>query len=294
MPSGCGATKHHSIFCVTLCFATWWRTSPGFVFQNMASLFIHYEQSEIHYLHYGNGSVNIVCLHGYGESAASFRTLIKYLPDEFSLIAIDLPFHGSTQWNEKRAFKIADLACILKNIFKELPIHNQHFILMGYSMGGRIAMSLLQYMPDKILKLVLLAPDGMKVNFWYWLATQTRAGNRIFRFTMNNPEWFLTLLKVSNRFKLINKSVFKFTNAYIEDENIRNQLFDRWTCLRTFKPDIKEIRAIIEQKQLPVRMLYGKHDRIIMAKRAGKFLNGAGHQVLQQKHACTIIKLLTT
>lgn len=271
----------------------------------MLSLFIHYEQSEIHYLYYGKGSTNIICLHGYGESAASFGCLIDYLPAGFFLIAIDLPFHGTTQWNEKRAFTIKDLVLILTQIFITLKIQTRHFILMGYSMGGRIAMSLLQYMPDSISKLILLAPDGMKVNFWYWLATQTYAGNRIFRFTMKNPGWFLKLLQISDRFKLINKSVFKFTIAYIEDANIRNQLFDRWTCMRTYKPDLTKMHAIIQQKQLPVRMLYGKHDRIIQVKRAVKLRKGieslcelyiidSGHKVLQQKHACIIIQLLTT
>jgi hypothetical protein len=45
-------------------------------------------------------------------------------------------------------------------------------------------------MPEQIEKLVLLAPDGLKVNFWYWLATQTWLGKNSFCFTMKHPGWF--------------------------------------------------------------------------------------------------------
>ncbi len=271
----------------------------------MVSLFIHYENSAIHVLYFGKGPEIVVCLHGYGESAASFSTLTAHLSIESTLIAIDLPFHGATQWNSERAFTVVDLENILELIFNALHMQQRQFILMGYSMGGRVAMSLLQHAPEKISKLMLLAPDGMKVNFWYWLATQTRTGNRMFRFTMNHPGWFSWLLRVSDRFTLVNKSVIKFINSYLRDRNARDQLFNRWTCMRTFKPDIKKIRTIIQKKRLPVQMLYGKHDRIILAKRTNEFRKGieslcnlyiidAGHQVLQQRYAGTIIKLLTT
>jgi len=272
---------------------------------DMTSAYINYKQSLIHYLYYGKGSTNIVCLHGYGESALSFRSLIEHLPAEFLLVAIDLPLHGTTHWNEKKHFKVEDLYLILNKIFEVLNIKQQHFILAGYSMGGRIAMSLLQYIPERISKLILLAPDGLKVNFWYWLFTQTHAGNRIFRFAMNNPGGLLRLLQILNHLKMANKSVIKFVCTYIEDEKMRNQIFNRLTCMREFKPDLNKIRTIIHQKQLPVRMLYGQYDQMILIKRADKFRLGmeslcklavinTGHQVLQQKYGCKIIELMTT
>lgn len=270
----------------------------------MVSASIKYGRSDIHYLYFGKGSVNVVCLHGYGESAASFGFLQEYLPDIYSMIAIDLPFHGSTQWKEDRAFTNSDIVLIVNELFNIHGITDQSFVMMGFSMGGRIALSLLEVIPERISKLILLAPDGMKVNFWYWLATQTKIGNRLFRVAMNNPGWFLKLLKIADSFKLINKSIFKFISSYINDEHVCDQLFHRWTCMRTFKPRLKKMHILIRENQIPVRMLYGKHDRIILSKRAGKFSEGleplcqihildAGHQVLQKRYALVITKLLT-
>jgi pimeloyl-ACP methyl ester carboxylesterase len=47
------------------------------------------------------------------------------------------------------------------------------YLLMGFSLDGRIALSVLELMPAGVSRLVLLAPDGLKINFWYWLSTQT-------------------------------------------------------------------------------------------------------------------------
>lgn len=271
----------------------------------MISAFIQYGLSRIHYRHFGNGAVRLVALHGYGESSSSFLFLEKYLDEKYQLIAIDMPFHGLTQWNESRPFTCADITSILSEIFKEMGFPDTDLILIGYSMGGRLALSITQQLPQKVSRVLLLAPDGLKVNFWYWLATQTLAGNRLFLFTMKNPRWFFRLIQTADRFSLINKSIYKFMLPYIGDETARLELYHRWTCMRTFKPNLEKIRTIIRERNIPVRMLYGKHDRIILSKRAGHFYRDlerychlhvidAGHNILQKKYADIITGLLTT
>lgn len=151
--------------------------------------------------------------------------------------------------------------------------------------------------------MVLLAPDGLKVNFWYWLATQTYAGNNLFAFTMKKPGWFFGFLKTLNKLKLINASVFKFVNHYIDDRKVRDQLYQRWTGLRKIRPGISRIRELVKKFKTPVRLIYGKHDRIIRLSRAEKFKKGieadcsivvihSGHQVLHEKHVKEILPQL--
>ncbi len=270
----------------------------------MTTSFIQYGISRIHYSHYGNGANTIVCLHGYGENASSFTFLHEHLPMGYRMIAIDLPYHGDTLWKEKREFTHVDLMYILEEIMRGLNIKERNFSIMGYSLGGRIALSLLEHNPARIFKIVLLAPDGMKVNFWYWLATQTYLGTRLFRFTMKKPAWLLLSLQFADRFKFVNKSVTKFTRVYVGDATARMELFNRWICLRRFKPELKKIHDIILQKKIIVKILYGKHDRIILSKRSEDFregLNGlcevvlidAGHQLLQKKNVAIISSMLT-
>ena len=271
-----------------------------------------YRNSTISYYLFGSGPKLAICFHGYGEDASMFGFLDKHAGNQYTFCSIDLPFHGKTEWNDGMNFTHSDLKQIIGNIISNDNIKphphnsvgtNPKLSLIGFSLGGRIALSLYQAIPEKIEKMVLLAPDGLKINFWYWLATQTRPGNKFFAFTMKKPGWFFGLLKVLNKLKLVNASIFKFVNYYIGDAEVRRLLYTRWTTLRKLKSDISRIKHYIRENKTPVRLIYGKHDRIILSSIGKKFKTGieehctltvihSGHQVLHEKHAEDIVHSL--
>jgi len=273
----------------------------------MESKQLIYRNSTINYYRVGSGPQIAVCFHGYGEEAAVFEFLGKHAGNQFTFFAIDLPFHGKTDWKESFNFDPLNLFQIVEQIIendnRKSEIGNRKFYLLGFSLGGRMALSLYQSIPEKIEKLILLAPDGLKVNFWYWLATQTWLGNRFFKLTMNKPGWFFGFLKLLNKLKLVNTSIFKFVNYYIGDTDVRRLLYARWTTLRKIKPNISVIKKNILENKTPVRFVYGKHDRIILSSVGEKFRKGieeyctvsvipAGHQVLHEKHVEEIVEAL--
>lgn len=273
---------------------------------------LSYKSSEISYYLYGSGDKIAFCFHGYGEDATSFSFLEKFAGNTFTFYAIDMPHHGQTAWNEEVDFQQEYLRDIIFKILdtqaKKIAISKYlvpdfKIILLGFSLGGRIALSLYETMPAQVEKMVLLAPDGLKINFWYWLSTQTRVGNKFFRYTMKRPEWFFVLLRGLNKLKLVNTSIFKFVNHYIGDKKVREDLYKRWTSFRRLKPHLKKIKSLIKTHTTQVRLLYGKHDRIILPVRGEKFRNGienhcalliihSGHQVLHEKHAGEIVESL--
>jgi pimeloyl-ACP methyl ester carboxylesterase len=271
----------------------------------MQTAFIHYQASQVHYSYCGNGEKALVCLHGYGETETSFHFLQKHLPAQYRLIAIDLPFHGKTQWKEGLNCTPQDLQAIINSICIQHGVSTTCITFAGFSMGGRVALSLLQSMPAQTDRLLLLAPDGLVVNFWYRLAAHTFIGNRLFRLTMHRPGWFMWMLKAGKQLGIINQSIYKFTRYYIHDPAVREQLYQRWTCMRHFKPRLSTIKQLIRQHAIPVGLLYGRYDRIILYKRGENFRHGiesfctlqiidTGHQVLQEKNAAVIIELLQT
>jgi pimeloyl-ACP methyl ester carboxylesterase len=273
----------------------------------MENFFLQYQNSTINYYRFGSGPRIAICFHGYGENATTFGFLEKFAGDQYSFISIDLPFHGKTEWNEGLNFTHKDLVEIINKIpeLKNLKpeTRNPKLSLMGFSLGGRIALSLYQAMPEEVEKLILLAPDGLKVNFWYWLDTQTWLGNKLFYFTMKYPGWFFGFLKMINKLGLVNTSIFKFVNFYIGDKDVRQLLYQRWMVLRKLKPDIKRIKSFIQRNDTKTRLIYGIHDRIILPARGEKFRKGiekqcsltvihSGHQVLYEKHAEEILPAL--
>ncbi len=269
----------------------------------MPSAYFSIGDSRIHYSFFGAGSSLLFCFHGYGESAESFYFLDEALDGQFTIVAIDLPFHGQTDWRADGPLDPRVLLAALETLAAGFSAALGGWSLLGYSMGGRIALQLLELAPEKFRRVVLLAPDGIRVNPWYWLGTQTSLGNRLFRWTVHHPGWLFFVLRAGNLVKLVNPSVFKFTSHYIGDERTRQQLYARWTAMSDFRPRLRAIAATIVHNRIPVQLFYGSFDRIIRWERGERFRRScspycqltilpAGHQLLQPKFMEVIVNAL--
>jgi len=258
---------------------------------------LNFKNSIINYYKYGNGDKVLFCLHGYGEDGTSFLFLEKDIGNDYTLYAIDFPFHGKTEWNEKEPISPKDFL----NILNSINTTQNNYSVLAYSMGGRVALHLLQYIPEKIERAILIAPDGLHENFWYFLSTQTKPGNKLFAYTMKRPELFFSVLNAAGKTKIINKSIVKFVHYFLDDENERTLLYKRWTAMRAFKPNLTAIKKTCDKKNIHLYLLFGSFDRIILSKRAAVFKESkniqisvikAGHQLLKEKYASCIVPLL--
>ena len=264
----------------------------------METHFLPYRNSTIHYQKRGTGPEWLFCFHGYGELGSSFRVFETLLGHTYTLISIDFPYHGDTDWQEGLLFDISDLIQIIDLIKPK----DRLFSIMGYSMGGRVALQILQTIPHQIKKLVLIAPDGLHKNIWQWLSTKTTLGNRIFDFTMCNPNWIMRLLPFAVKLGLFNKNRLKFVHYYLDDAEQRSLLFKRWTTMRKFSPNAALVKQSILKNKISVNLVFGKYDRIILAKHGFHFSKNveifvtvtqleAGHQLLKEKYAIQIAEL---
>ena len=268
----------------------------------MISSSFSYKSSKIHYLKSGRKEEILFFFHGYGESAASFENIAERLSDHFRIIAIDLPFHGKTEWNEGQVVKPEDLLEILDSIAGLESERLSKWTVSGYSMGGRIALMLLQIAPERISHLVLIAPDGLTINWWYWLATQTMTGKQLFRYTMHHPGWFKGLLRLGKSSGLVNPSEFNFSMSYLQDPGIRMDLYQRWIGMKGFRPSVKKIKKLMLREKIHVDIIYGRFDRIISQDTGKEFQKGienhvrvvlldVGHQLLHAKTMDAIVRV---
>ena len=96
----------------------------------------------------------LVLLHGFAGAAENWAELIPFLSAYFQIIAIDIIGHGSSDRPsdsaryrmDYAARDIVDLFAILTND----PVH-----LLGYSMGGRLALYLAVHYPRHLRSLIL-------------------------------------------------------------------------------------------------------------------------------------------
>jgi pimeloyl-ACP methyl ester carboxylesterase len=252
-----------------------------------------YKNNTIAFKKFGTGERYIISFHGFGQAAFRWGILESYLGNNFTLIAFDLPFHGDTQWNQKENFTVEKLVDIIKQV---LPNSNEKFYLLGYSMGGRIALRLLQHIPKQIEKVVLLAPDGLHKNFWYRFATHTIVGRNLFYKSMKNPRLLFSIAKKLRAKGALSKGQYDLAEYYVSNETSRMAIYYRWMGTRHFQPDLTLIRSLIVKNHIPVVMVFGKHDKIIVADKGILFTKGlekyatlklldTGHYFLRESYA---------
>lgn len=98
--------------------------------------------------------IPLVCLHGFTGSALDWQFLSEMIDEKFYVVAIDLLGHGDSSCPENVEFYSADKQnMFLSKILTHLKIAK--FFLLGYSMGGRAALSFALEQPEGLLGLIL-------------------------------------------------------------------------------------------------------------------------------------------
>ena len=93
----------------------------------------------------------LVLLHGFLGSNTDWKELIKLLENDFRLLSIDLPGHGSSPWRANHGFKGFSQA--LEQTLEQQAVYS--FSLLGYSLGGRLAIVYASTYPHRVERLIL-------------------------------------------------------------------------------------------------------------------------------------------
>lgn len=117
----------------------------------MESITINIRGIDIHLNRYNNGAKErIVFLHGFTGSTHTWDEVIPYLPNTFDMLTIDLIGHGETSKPMDCArYAVEEQIADLHALFQRLQWNN--FTLVGYSMGGRLALAYASQYPVKRL-----------------------------------------------------------------------------------------------------------------------------------------------
>lgn len=96
----------------------------------------------------------IVLLHGFTGSTKTWHRVIEHLPSSIKIVTIDLLGHGKTESpKDPSRYTMIEQVKDLEEIFHQLDLHD--FTLLGYSMGGRVALSYAARFPKRIKRLIL-------------------------------------------------------------------------------------------------------------------------------------------
>lgn len=124
----------------------------------MEGITINIRGIDIHFNKYNNGAKEkVVFLHGFTGSGHTWDEVISFLPKSFDILTIDLIGHGETSKPMDSArYAVEEQIADLHALFQQLQWSN--FTLVGYSMGGRLALSYASQYPVKRLILESSSP----------------------------------------------------------------------------------------------------------------------------------------
>jgi len=97
----------------------------------------------------------IVFVHGFGSSREFFRFAFENPSlSEYSLISLDLIGFGESTKHERFSYEMSNQASIMIQVLNKLEVHSFH--LCAHSMGGLVAMEMINQSPPQILSFINL------------------------------------------------------------------------------------------------------------------------------------------
>ncbi|HEV2413543.1 MAG TPA: 2-succinyl-6-hydroxy-2,4-cyclohexadiene-1-carboxylate synthase [Candidatus Dormibacteraeota bacterium] len=96
----------------------------------------------------------VTLLHGFTQSGRSWRELISHMPEGWRWIVPDLRGHGETRMKPGAECSMDACTDDLVALWEELDLGRTH--LVGYSMGGRLALHVAARRPERLLSLLTI------------------------------------------------------------------------------------------------------------------------------------------
>ncbi len=229
-----------------------------------------HDNLSLYYKHYNNKKQNIVFLHGLAMDHESWYHQIEFFKKDYSLLLFDLRGHGqSSKPKASIYYTLENLVQDVKTVTEKVNL--KRFNLIGFSLGGSIAMKFAQLYPEAIEKLVTInspySMDCIKKSFFYKLKFASFIPKELFSLGLDNePIW-----KYKNKITTHRKCFTKNDTMVIQ--NIVNNLKIYQNVSFKFKT-----------KHL---FIYSSHDEIVLPKPIPgsnlKIIEKGHHYVIAQK-----------
>ena len=232
------------------------------------SHFLELGNLKCEYLTFGTGKTPLLAFHGFGRHASDFEVFEALYGEKYTIYAFNLFHHGKSEYPanriEKDTFTKHEFRALFTEFFEQKKVTKA--AIMGYSLGGKIALMFTEIFPEKVESLWLFAPDGIKMNFWYFVASNTQIGRSVYKYFLDNPGLFFSMVNGMHRTKLINDKIKKFAMNNMDEKEKRELVYKVWLTFKDTNPNMKTCIHNIDKHEIPVYQFFGKNDKVIKPK----------------------------
>lgn len=208
----------------------------------------------------------LLLLHGFGASLHTWEPWAEALAGRFRVVRVDLPGFGLSDPDPTGDYSDERGVAVLVALLDRLAIDRA--TVVGNSLGGRLAWRLAAARPDRVARLVLIAPDGFaSPGFSYGQPAEVPAALGLMR-------WVLPPLLVRESIapayadpaRLTPERLARYRDLMLAP-GIRGAMLDRMagTVLVPPEPLLARITA-------PTLLLWGERDQMIPVRNATDYL----------------------
>ena len=242
------------------------------MFQTKSVKFLDFKLS---YQVFGEGNQTVICLHGHGRSSDDFHFLAQ---NNLRVISIDLFFHGESLAPKSRITRNPISWSEIQPVFEKLFIEEKiaQFHVLAFSQGGRFALLLLEYLPERIQSFTLLAPDGLNNKSFYNWSSRRRFFRSLFIRWQKKPEKLQKLANTAVKLKMMRPKVRDFVHHFSSDSETMKRAANTWMAFRKLQPNPIKTGEIIRTFPIELKIIMGKYDQVIRPIQAKIFLKNAG------------------
>lgn len=255
-------------------------------------LTINYKNSTLSYQLFGGGKEYLLAFHGYGKDAESLQVLEKHCGEKYTIVSIDIPFHGNSVWNEEKGLTQKEWKTIITLLLNELG-NPEKFSVFGYSIGGQAATCTTWLFKERVNTLWLMAATGIGNDGWYHIAVNTQFGETLFKLFVTKPNFILWPLKWLTALRFFTPTYKAFIERKIDTLEKRELLYKRWMVLKHFGVYTDKLKKQLNTNNTKVLLVYGNKD-VVVKPAAGKLfakgiknvallLPSEGHHILTDK-----------
>lgn len=208
----------------------------------------------------------VVLLHGFGSSLHTWEAWAQALSVTHRVVRIDLPGSGLSPPDPAHDYRDARSLDMLIALMDSLGLQRASWV--GHSMGGRIAWTLAARHPERVDKLVLVAPDGFaSFGFEYGKPMDVPATLGLMRHVLPKPVLRMNLQSAYARPDSLSEAVTTRYHDLILAPGARQAMLDRLkqTVLQEPVPLLRQIKA-------PTLLVWGEADAMIPVRNAQDYL----------------------
>ena len=244
------------------------------------------EHTSFHYTYQTSGKPTLLAFHGFGQNPEFYLPLQKSIVDKYDVLSISLVGHAIPFDFNQALIEPNNYVKSIDSLLHKLGI-NDSIQLLGYSIGGRIALNFLKHTRLTVIKTILIAPDGFHMRLPYLFLTKTTLGNYLFKQNLKHPHFLISVLKLACLFKLISPALKKFATLQLSNADLCSKIYKSWTGYAYFWPPKRQLVALVNKHE--IQFILGKYDAIIPFDQfknipdTQKTIVLSGHKLLNQK-----------